>query len=83
MNKDQMIIRLDKNLKDKLSQIARTEGKNSSQVVRELIEGYIIDKDITHYIDDLWSRMEAKFKKKKITRDKILTAIRDVRTTKK
>jgi predicted DNA-binding protein len=79
MNKDQMIIRLDKNLKEKLNKLARAEGKNSSQVVRELITGYIQDRDIGFYVEDLWTRMKKKFKEKNISPDKIRKAIRDSR----
>ena len=79
MNKDQMIIRIDKNLKEKLNKIARAEGKNSSQVVRELITGYIQDRDIEFYIGDLWNRMGRKFKEKNISTDNIRKAIKESR----
>ena len=64
MNKDQMIIRLEKNLKDQLKKVAQKEGKNSSQVVRELITKYIQERDIESYVEELWHRMEEKFKEK-------------------
>ena len=83
MNKDQMIIRLDKHLKEKLNILARAEGKNSSQVVRELISGYIQDRDIEFYIGDLWSRMGEKFKQKNISPENIRNAIRESRKAKK
>jgi predicted DNA-binding protein len=81
MNKDQMILRLDKELKEKLNKIARSEGKNSSQVVRELIAGYVQDRDIEFYIRDLWNRMGAKFNQKNITPANIRKAIRESRKT--
>jgi predicted DNA-binding protein len=37
----QMIVRLDAGTKTKLTKFAQTEGKNTSQVVRELIENYM------------------------------------------
>jgi predicted DNA-binding protein len=56
----QMIIRLDPELKDRMQQLARAEGKSASQVVRELIEGYTRDRDMGGYISDLWERIGKK-----------------------
>jgi predicted transcriptional regulator len=56
----QMIIRIDMELKDRLSRLARAEGKTSSQIVRELIRDYVKDRDIAAYIDGLWTRIGAK-----------------------
>ena len=75
----QMIIRLDNKLKAKLNQIAKAENKNSSQVVRELIESYIVERDIESYIDDLWSRIGRKAKKRKVGVTNIQKAIRESR----
>ena len=36
----QMIIRVESSLKKKVSQLAKAEGKNLSQIVRELLEKY-------------------------------------------
>ena len=36
----QMIVRIDPNLKDKVSRLAQSEGKNLSELVRELLEKY-------------------------------------------
>ncbi len=83
MSKEQMIIRIEPELKKKLNKLARAEGKNSSEVVRELIEEYVQDKDISFYIDDLWDRMGRKFKDRKISSREIEQAIRDARTEKK
>lgn len=79
----QMIIRLDNKLKSKLNQIAKAENKNSSQVVRELIENYIVDRDIETYIDDLWDRVGSKAKKRKIGVTDIQNAIRESRAANK
>ena len=79
----QMIIRLDAETKTKLTKLARADGKNSSQVVRELIENYIQDRDMGGYIDDLWNRVGKKFKARDIGTGQIERAIRDVRASKK
>jgi len=56
----QLIVRIDSELKDRLNRLARTQGKTTSQMVRELIRGYIKERDIGAYIDELWSRIGAK-----------------------
>jgi len=49
----QMIVRIDSDVKDRFNKLARVEGKTSSQMVRELIEDYIKERDIGAYVDDL------------------------------
>jgi hypothetical protein len=56
----QMIVRIDPELKDRLNRLARSEGKTASGVVRELIGGYLKDRDIGAYIDGLWKRIGAR-----------------------
>lgn len=75
----QMIIRIDPVLKSKVNNLARAEGKNTSQLVRELLEEYVQDRDIELYIDDLWQRVGNKLKAKGIGPDDIDQAIKDVR----
>lgn len=57
---DQMIIRLEGSTKKKLAGLARAEGKNSSQVIRELVRDYIVQRDLAGCIDDLWARAGGK-----------------------
>jgi len=56
----QMIIRIDPDLKERLSRLARAEGKTTSQMVRELIRDYIKERDVGAYIDGLWDRIGKK-----------------------
>jgi predicted DNA-binding protein len=56
----QIIIRIDPNLKDRLTRLARADGKTTSQMVRELISDYINERDIGAYIDGLWERIGKK-----------------------
>jgi predicted DNA-binding protein len=58
----QIIIRVDDDLKQKVSRFALSEGKNASQVVRELMEQYVADRDMSGYIDNLWSRIGERLK---------------------
>jgi len=75
----QIIIRVEFDLKNKFSRIAKMEGKTVSQVVRELMEDYIKERDIGAYIDDLWKRTGDKLASKGIGQDEIENSIRDAR----
>ncbi len=77
--KTQLIIRLDPDTKARLSRLARTEGKSNSQLIRELIENYLQERDMAGYIDDLWNRVEGKLTERGVNHTDIETAIRDVR----
>lgn len=75
----QMIIRIDPELKEKLSKIARMEGKATSEVIRELIKTYIKERDIETYIDDLWNRVGKKLRSKGTKLEEVEKAIAEVR----
>jgi predicted DNA-binding protein len=75
----QMIIRMDTGMKNRLNKLAQEEGKTTSQIVRELIEDYLREKDIGTYIDDLWNRMGGKLRSKGIDQRDIDRAIKESR----
>jgi predicted DNA-binding protein len=77
-----MIIRIDPKLKDKFIKLAKTEGKSTSQLVRDVIEDYIKEHDISIYVDDLWERIGNKMTSKGITSNDIDRAIKDARRNK-
>lgn len=81
MSNTQMLIRLDSNTKNKLRKFAQSEGKNTSQVVRELIEKYIQNRDMNNYIDDLWEKIGKKLKANNVTQEDVEKAIKDVRSS--
>ncbi len=76
----QMIIRVESSLKKKVSQLAKAEGKNLSQIVRELLEKYTKERDMGAYIDNLWGSIEKNFAQKNISEADIEKAIRQVRS---
>ena len=78
----QMIVRIDPELKNKVNNMAKAEGKSVSEVVRELLEEYVKNRDIGLYIDDLWQRIGHKLKSKGIGQQEIKRAIQKVRTKK-
>lgn len=57
---DQLMIRIDADLKKRFGRLAKAEGKTTSLMVRELINEYVKDRDIGAYIDGLWDRIGVK-----------------------
>ncbi len=79
----QLIIRMDEAVKANLAKLAKADGKNSSLVIRELIESYVKERSMDKYIDDLWKRISRKLNRRKIKQKEIIKAIRDVRAAQK
>jgi predicted DNA-binding protein len=77
-----MIVRINPELKNKVNSLAKAEGKSISEVVRELLEDYVKNRDIALYIDDLWQRIGNKLVSRKIGPNEIQRAIREVRAQK-
>lgn len=78
----QMIVRIDPELKTKVNNLAKAEGKSISEVVRELLEDYVKDRDIGLYIDDLWRRISTKLTSRGFGPRDIKRVIQEVRTNK-
>jgi len=75
----QMMVRIDPELKAKVNTVAKSEGKSISEVVRELLEAYVRDRDIGSYIDDLWKRIGIKVSSHGIVPGEITRVIQEVR----
>jgi hypothetical protein len=75
-----MIIRVDPVLKDKVNVLAKAEGKTISEMVRELMEQYVRERDMGAYIDDLWNRMGRKMSSRGIGQTEIRRAVSGVRS---
>ncbi len=75
----QMIIRIERELKDKVNRFARAEGKTTSDVVRELLEDYVSSRDIATYVDGLWERIGAQLERQGVTAERISGSIQEVR----
>jgi len=79
---EQLLIRVNPELKRKLARLATMEGKTSTQVVRDLIEDYVKKRDVTSYIDALWERIGQGLKSAGIGAKDVARAIRDTRKAK-
>ena len=78
----QMIVRINPELKNKVNSLAKAEGKSVSEVVRELLEDYVKNRDIGLYIDDLWQRIGDKLVSGNIGPKDIQKAIKESRAKK-
>ena len=76
----QMIIRVEPNLKNKVSQLAKAEGKNLSELVRELLEKYTKERDMSTHIDNLWDRIGFKLSQNNMSEANVEEAIKQVRS---
>jgi len=75
----QIVIRIDPEVKERFSKLARIEGKTTSQMVRELIENYIKQRDTRTHIDDLWTRIGEKLRSKDLKQRDINRVIKEAR----
>ncbi len=76
----QIIIRVEQNLKNKVSQLAKAEGKNLSELVRELLEKYTKERDMSAYIDTLWDNIGHNLTQSNVSEADIEKAIKQVRS---
>ncbi len=72
----QMIIRVEPTLKNKVSNLAKSEGKSLSELVRELLENYTKERDMGAYIDNLWDSIGKKLSQENINESDIAEAIK-------
>lgn len=78
----QIIIRIDDKTKETFYRLARMEGKSASEKIREMVESYIRKSDIGTVVDDLWSRIGTKMKKKGYSEKDVDKAIKEIRASK-
>jgi predicted DNA-binding protein len=76
---EQLLIRMDPELKRKLARLATMEGKTSTQVVRDLIEDYVKRRDVAAYVDSLWARIAQDLRSGGAAPGAVAKAIREAR----
>jgi predicted DNA-binding protein len=79
---EQLLIRVDPELKRKLAKLATREGKTSTQVVRDLIEDYVKKRDVASYIDALWERIGQGLKSAGAGPEDVAKAVSETRKSK-
>ena len=75
----QMIVRIDPELKSQVTRFAQAEGKNVSVLVRELLEAYVKNRDMSGHIDALWNRIGTKMRRRNVCEADIAAAVRAAR----
>ena len=75
----QLTVRIDEDLKGHLQNLARQEGKSTSDVVRSLVERYVQDRDRGAALRSLWNRMQQNAKEAGAGPEDVEEAIQAVR----
>lgn len=75
----EIIIRIEPDLINKVTRLAKQEGKTINEIVRELLEEYVHNRDIDSYVDDLWERIGKKLLAQGVTPDDVERSIQEVR----
>jgi predicted DNA-binding protein len=76
----QLTVRIDDELKDRLSKLARHEGKTTSDVVRSLVKEYLQDRDRSTFLENLWGRMRENAEAEGMSQkdvDRLIARVRD------
>ena len=55
--KEQLIVRIEENLKKRLKIVSRREGQSMSEKVIELVEDYVSQNDFPHLVDRVWEKI--------------------------
>jgi len=76
---DQLLIRIDPELKRRLAKAAMLEGKTSTEVIRDRIEQYLRQRDLPSYVADLWERIGGSLKSSAAKADDVTRAIKTAR----
>ncbi len=75
----QILIRVDKELKDKFQRLSRMEQKSVNEKVRDLMEEYVKDHDLEAAMKDLWDEMGEALKKRGYKASDVHRKIKEVR----
>lgn len=78
----QMVVRIDEEMKGKFFKIARMEGKTASEKIREMIERYVSENDLSTIVDGLWNRISNKLENSEVKEEDITRVIKEARKTK-
>src|SRR3972149_2117084 len=76
----QVLIRVDKELKDKFRRLSRREQKSVNEKVRELMEEYVKEHDMEAAMRSLWDEIGQSLRKKGYKASDVSRMIKEVRT---
>ncbi len=75
----QVLIRVDKELKDRFQRLSRTEQKSMNEKVRELMEEYVKEHDLEAGLRSLWDEIGQSLRKRGHKASEVNRMIRGVR----
>ena len=75
----QVLIRVDKELKDKFQRLSRTEQKSINEKVRELMEEYVKEHDMEGTLRNLWDEIGLSLRKKGYKASDVNKMVKQVR----
>ncbi len=78
----QILVRVDKNLKDKFRRLSGTERKSVNEKLRELMEEYVKEHSLAPAMESLWDEVGLSMKKKGYKAADVEKMVRKIRTTK-
>lgn len=78
----QILVRIDKDLKNKFQRLSRFEQKSVNEKVRELITGYVREHNIEDTMKSLWNEIGQSLKKKGYKVSDVEKTIKKVRAGK-
>ena len=70
-----MIVRIDRETKERFYRAARGEGKTASQKLRELIESYVRKADLPQVVDAIWDGIGKRLRRKGVKAGDVAKAI--------
>ncbi len=76
----QVLIRVDKELKDKFRRISRGEQKSVNEKVRELMEEYVKEHDVEATMRSLWDEIGQSLKEKGYKASDVKKMVKEVRS---
>lgn len=76
----QILIRVNKELKEKFQSLSRREQKSLNEKVRELMEDYVKDHNIEAAMKNLWDEIGHSLKKKGYRASDVNQKIKEVRS---
>jgi predicted DNA-binding protein len=78
----QILVRVEKELKDKLKRLSGIEQKSVNEKVRELIEEYVKEHSMESTLRNLWDEIGSSMKKKGYKESDVERMIKKVRSAK-
>ena len=76
----QILIRVDRGLKDRFQRLSRTEQKSVNEKVRELMEEYVKEHDLEAAMRNLWDEIGQSLRKKGYKASDVNKIIKEVRS---